>query len=172
MAKPKRTRLDGPINTPLIQAYKRLHDRLQSEVSVTTDFNDRNALAKAMKAIESAIDVERLICGPYGRFDAIDAGRKSGKLEERGPYPNDWVMARRVSEDEYLIMEKLEYVDGRIMTGPGIELFVGVKEFPAYEVKKARRRRSSAMAAIRQSAKALYRAGAINKRTMKGFGAK
>ena len=59
-------------------------------------------------------------------IDAIDAGRKSGKLEERGPYPNAWVMARRITEDEYLIMEKLEYVDGRIMTGPGIELFVGV----------------------------------------------
>ena len=172
MAKPKRSRLDGPINTPVIQAYKRLHDRLQSEVSVTIDFNDRMALATAMRAMENAIDVERLICGPYGRFDAIDAGRKSDKLRERGSYPNEWVMARRVTADEFLIMEKLEYVDGRIMTGPGIELFVSVKEFPAYEVKKAKRRRSSAMAAIRQSAKALYRVGAINKRTMKGFGAK
>lgn len=172
MAKPRRTRLDGPINTPRIEAYKRLRDRLQREVSVTTDFNDRMALAQAMRAMGNAIDIERLICGPYGRFDSIDAGRKGGKLEERGPYPNDWVMARRVIEDEFLIMDKLEYVDGRIMTGPGIELFVKVNEFPAHEVKKAKKRRSSATAAIRQSAKALYRVGAINKETLKGFGAK
>jgi hypothetical protein len=27
-------------------------------------------------------------------------------------------------------MGKLEYIEGRIVTGSGIELFVGVKEFP------------------------------------------
>jgi len=76
MAKSKRTRLDGPINTPLIEAYQRLHDKLQREMNTTTDFNDRMALGTAMRAIENAIDIERLVCGPYGRYDAIDALRK------------------------------------------------------------------------------------------------
>ena len=44
-------------------------------------------------------------------------------------------MARRVTVDEFLILEKLEYVDGRIMTGPGIEFVVGLKEFHAGEVQ-------------------------------------
>ena len=79
---------------------------------------------------------------------------------------------RRVTGNEFLIMEKLEYVDGRIMTGPGIELFVGLKEFPPGEVKKPKKGRNSAMAAIRESAKALHRVGAIDERTMRGFGAK
>jgi hypothetical protein len=41
------------------------------------------------------------------------------------------IMARRVTLDEFCdYMDKLEYIEGRIVTGPGIELFVGVKEFP------------------------------------------
>jgi hypothetical protein len=43
---------------------------------------------------------------------------------------SETIIARRVTEDEFCLMEKLEYVNGRIVTGPGIELFVGVKEFP------------------------------------------
>ena len=44
--------------------------------------------------------------------------------------PDEQIIARRITVDEYLnYMGKLEYVDGRLETGPGIELFVGVKEF-------------------------------------------
>jgi len=40
------------------------------------------------------------------------------------------IIARRVTLDEFCdYMGKLEYLRGRIVTGPGIELFVGVKEF-------------------------------------------
>jgi hypothetical protein len=41
------------------------------------------------------------------------------------------IIARRVSLNEFCdYMGKLEYIHKRIMTGSGIELFVGVKEFP------------------------------------------
>ena len=51
------------------------------------------------------------------------------------------IMARRVTLNEFCdYMGKLEYIDGRIVTGPGIELFVGVKELPesirAFEERK------------------------------------
>lgn len=40
------------------------------------------------------------------------------------------IIARRVTLDEFCdYMGKLEYIKGRIVTGSGIELFVGVKEF-------------------------------------------
>ena len=40
------------------------------------------------------------------------------------------IIARRVTLDEFCdYMGKLEYIEGRIVTGSGIELFVGVKEF-------------------------------------------
>jgi hypothetical protein len=53
------------------------------------------------------------------------------------------IMARRVTLDEFCdYMGKLEYIQGRIVTGPGIELFVGVKEFPesisAFEEERKR----------------------------------
>ncbi len=41
------------------------------------------------------------------------------------------IMARRVTLEEFCdYMGKLEYINGRIVTGLGIELFVGVKKFP------------------------------------------
>lgn len=42
------------------------------------------------------------------------------------------IVARRVTLDEFLdyLAGKLEYINGRIVNGLGIELFVGVKEFP------------------------------------------
>ncbi|HEV2247088.1 MAG TPA: hypothetical protein VGW37_10600 [Terriglobia bacterium] len=41
------------------------------------------------------------------------------------------IIARRIMLDEFLnCVGKLEYIKGRILTGSGIELFVGVKEFP------------------------------------------
>ena len=41
------------------------------------------------------------------------------------------IIARRVTLDEFCnYMGKLEYIKGRIVTGPGVELFVGVREFP------------------------------------------
>ena len=44
---------------------------------------------------------------------------------------DEQILARRVTFDEFCnYMGKLEYIEGRIVTGPGIELFVGVKEFP------------------------------------------
>jgi hypothetical protein len=44
--------------------------------------------------------------------------------------PDEQIIARRITLDEYLnYTHKLEYIDGRLVTGPGIELFVGVKEF-------------------------------------------
>lgn len=40
------------------------------------------------------------------------------------------ILARRITLDEFRSsMGKLEYFNGRIVTGPGIELFVGIKEF-------------------------------------------
>jgi len=40
------------------------------------------------------------------------------------------IIARRVTLEEFRdYMGKLEYLRGRIVTGSGIELFVGVKEF-------------------------------------------
>jgi hypothetical protein len=52
------------------------------------------------------------------------ARRKERMTRER-------IIARRVTLDEFCnYMGKLEYIKGRIVTGPGIELFVGVKEFP------------------------------------------
>jgi hypothetical protein len=57
---------------------------------------------------------------------------------------NERIIARRVTLDEFCdYMGKLEYLRGRIVTGPGIELFVGVKEFAesikALEEEKRRR---------------------------------
>ena len=44
--------------------------------------------------------------------------------------PDEQIIARRITSDEFLnYMGKLEYIGGKIKTGPGIELFVGVKEF-------------------------------------------
>jgi hypothetical protein len=44
--------------------------------------------------------------------------------------PDEQIIARRITLDEFFeYMGKLEYIGGRIVTGPGIELFVGVKEF-------------------------------------------
>ena len=44
--------------------------------------------------------------------------------------PDEQIIARRITLDEFInYMGKLEYIDGRIETGSGIELFVGVKEF-------------------------------------------
>jgi hypothetical protein len=44
---------------------------------------------------------------------------------------DEQILARRITLDEFVnYMGKLEYIEGRIVTGPGIELFVGVKEFP------------------------------------------
>lgn len=53
------------------------------------------------------------------------------------------IMARRVTMDEFCdYMGKLEYIRGRMMTGPGIELFVGVQQFPeaikAFEEERRR----------------------------------
>jgi hypothetical protein len=56
------------------------------------------------------------------------------------------IAARRVTMDEFLgyVAGKLEYMNGRIVNGLGIELFVGVKEFSEsiktlQEVKKEER---------------------------------
>ena len=44
---------------------------------------------------------------------------------------DEQIIARRITFDQFVnYMGKLEYIKGRIVTGPGIELFVGVKEFP------------------------------------------
>jgi hypothetical protein len=44
---------------------------------------------------------------------------------------DEQIIARRITLDEFInYMGKLEYIKGRIVTGSGIELFVGVKEFP------------------------------------------
>jgi hypothetical protein len=55
------------------------------------------------------------------------------------------IIARRVTLDEFCdYMGALEYIKGRIVTGSGIELFVGVKEFPesirALEEERERKR--------------------------------
>jgi hypothetical protein len=43
---------------------------------------------------------------------------------------DEQILARRVTLDEFVTyMGKLEYIRGRMVTGRGIELFVGVKEF-------------------------------------------
>ena len=44
---------------------------------------------------------------------------------------DDQIIARRVTLDEFSnYIGGLEYINGRIVTGLGVELFVGVKEFP------------------------------------------
>lgn len=45
---------------------------------------------------------------------------------------DEQIIARRVRLDEFLdyVAGKLEYMNGRIVNGLGVELFVGVKEFP------------------------------------------
>lgn len=58
---------------------------------------------------------------------------------------DEQILARRITLDEFrAYMGKLEYIKGRIVTGPGIELFVGVKEFPesirAWEEEKKKMR--------------------------------
>jgi len=42
------------------------------------------------------------------------------------------IVARRVTLDEFsdYLAGKLEYINGRIVNGLGVELFVGEKEFP------------------------------------------
>jgi hypothetical protein len=43
---------------------------------------------------------------------------------------NERIVARRVTLDEFCdYIGGLDYINGRIMTASGIELFVGVKEF-------------------------------------------
>lgn len=44
---------------------------------------------------------------------------------------HDEILARRVTMEEFLnyMAGKLEYIQGRMVTGSGIELFVGVEEF-------------------------------------------
>ena len=50
---------------------------------------------------------------------------------ESSAMADDRILARRVTLDEFCdYMGKLEYIQGRILTGPGIELFVGMEEFP------------------------------------------
>jgi hypothetical protein len=50
---------------------------------------------------------------------------------ESSAMADERIMARRVTLDEFCsYMGKLEYIQGGILTGPGIELFMGVKEFP------------------------------------------
>lgn len=45
------------------------------------------------------------------------------------------IEARRVSEaeyDQYLSDSGVEFIDGRLLTGPGLELFVGVTQFEEF----------------------------------------
>lgn len=45
--------------------------------------------------------------------------------------PDEQNIARRATVDEYLeYTSKIEYMDGRMITGPGVELFLGVEQFP------------------------------------------
>lgn len=52
-------------------------------------------------------------------------------LDEYQRMTEERIIARRITLDEFLkCAGKLEYIKGRILTGSGVELFVGVKEFP------------------------------------------
>jgi hypothetical protein len=45
--------------------------------------------------------------------------------------PDEQIVARRATVDEYLAyISKVEFLDGRMMTNSGVELFVGVEQFP------------------------------------------
>ena len=52
-------------------------------------------------------------------------------LDEYQRMTEERIIARRITLDEFLnyVAGKLEYIKGRILTGSGVELFVGVKEF-------------------------------------------
>ncbi len=45
--------------------------------------------------------------------------------------PDEQIIARRATIDEYLeYIDKVEFINGRMITGPAVELFVGVQQFP------------------------------------------
>ena len=45
--------------------------------------------------------------------------------------PDEQIIARRATMDEYLeYTNKIEYINGRMITGPGVELFLGIEQFP------------------------------------------
>ncbi len=45
--------------------------------------------------------------------------------------PDEQIIARRATMDEYLeYISKVEYLNGRMMTDSGVELFLGVEQFP------------------------------------------
>ncbi len=52
-------------------------------------------------------------------------------LDEYQRMTEERIIARRITLDEFLnfVAGKLDYIKGRILTGSGVELFVGVKEF-------------------------------------------
>lgn len=60
-------RVAGPLNDPLIQAYERLHDRLAKEQNEAEELYQKMALSRAVRALLNAIEIERLIRGPYER---------------------------------------------------------------------------------------------------------
>lgn len=48
------------------------------------------------------------------------------------------IAARRVTLEEFCeYLGGLEYIHGRITTGEGVELFVGIKEFEEFILKQA-----------------------------------
>ena len=45
--------------------------------------------------------------------------------------PDEQIIARRATVDEYLeYIGKVEYINGRMITGSGVELFLGIEQFP------------------------------------------
>ena len=63
--------------------------------------------------------------------------------------PDEQIIARRATVDEYLeYTNKVEYINGRMITGPGVELFLGIEQFPkairALEQELAEMQRKSA----------------------------
>jgi hypothetical protein len=45
--------------------------------------------------------------------------------------PDEQIIARRATMDEYLeYIGKVEYINGRMITVSGVELFLGIEQFP------------------------------------------
>ncbi len=45
--------------------------------------------------------------------------------------PDEQIVARRATMDEYLeYIGKVEYINGRMITVSGVELFLGIEQFP------------------------------------------
>ena len=45
--------------------------------------------------------------------------------------PDEQIIARRATIHEYLeYIDKVEFINGRMITGPGVELFLGIEQFP------------------------------------------